>query len=69
MVDPIALRGQAERCFWLVDSITDPEMVSRLQQMGQGYEDAALRAESESQSRQNGDADATTQIDDDGLRP
>ena len=66
MVDPIALRGQAECCFRLADSITDPEMVTRLQQMGQGYEEAALRAEYESQ---NADADAGTHIDDDRVRP
>jgi hypothetical protein len=68
MVNPMALREQAERCFRLADSITDPEMVSRLQYIGQSYEDAALRAESESQSRQNADADVAPPIDD-GLRP
>ena len=43
-------------------------MVSRLQQMDQSFDDAALRAESESQSGQDADADAATQIDD-GVRP
>ncbi len=50
MIDPAAFREQAERCFRLAGSITDPEMVSRLRQLGRHYEEAAQRAESDSKS-------------------
>jgi hypothetical protein len=34
-------REQADRCFRLADATTDPDVKSKLERLGEGYEDAA----------------------------